>query len=314
MLEVDLPPEALLPHYCDNRVPKLAHLAAAAHRNLLLRHLARLESKTACGDAAGEAAADQPGAAQCSGGGLPAGRDAAVSIAAIHAQQAPAAEPACAKEAPAGGAGKDALACGKGAPRKRLCLRSLSVDFEVHCFLTSAGVPRADDASRDAGLGSGSAHHPASLPERAPGVMRRAASVTVAMLAAAAADQLGPGPDAEPDAALGGIEPADAAMAEPSGGGGGARPGKATELGDAPGGLVLGTKVSRRGPRPSPAAAVCECPICFEVCAQVKAACGHTLCGGCAGQLCAGGAAHLVPACPFCRVPIAGFEVALVAC
>ncbi|KAK9832490.1 hypothetical protein WJX81_001535 [Elliptochloris bilobata] len=41
MLEVDVPPEALLPHYCGERVPKLARLAAAAHRGLLLRNLAR---------------------------------------------------------------------------------------------------------------------------------------------------------------------------------------------------------------------------------------------------------------------------------
>lgn len=312
MLEVDLPPEALLPHYCDTRVPKLAHLAAAAHRGLLLRHLARLESRTSCADAAEEegeelkktvpcAAADrQSDAGLCPGDGPPAASDAAVSIAAIHAPLAPAVEPACAQGAPLEGGTK-------GAPRKRLCLRSLSVDFEVHCFLAGAGGPRAEGASPDAGLGSGSAHPPAALPERTPSVMRRAASVTAAMLAVAA-DQLGAGPDAEPDAALGGIEPA-----EPSGGGG-VQPGKAAELVLAHGVPIREAKAGRGPSGPLPAAAVCECPICFEVGAQVAAACGHTLCGGCAGQLCAGGAAHLVPACPFCRVPIAGFEAALAAC
>ena len=300
MLEVGLPPEALLPHYCDTRVPKLAHLAAAAHRSLLLRHLARLEPMSASADAACEVADKQSNAGLCPDDSLPAASDAAVSIAAIHAPQAPVAEPACAQGAPADGDTK-------GAPRKRLCLRSLSVDFEVHCFLAGAAEPRADGASPDAGLGSGTAQPPAALPERTPSVLRRAASVTAAILAVAA-DQLGPSPDAEPDAALAGNAPA-----EPSAGGG-AVPGKAAELVLAHGALIREAKAARRGGGPLSAAAVCECPICFEVRAQVAAACGHTLCGGCAGQLCAGGAAHLVPACPFCRVPIAGFGAALAAC
>lgn len=51
------------------------------------------------------------------------------------------------------------------------------------------------------------------------------------------------------------------------------------------------------------------CQICMDAGVRVAVAgCGHELCFGCARQLCST-REHVVPACPFCRQTIEGFEV-----
>ncbi|KFM25459.1 hypothetical protein F751_0486 [Auxenochlorella protothecoides] len=61
--------------------------------------------------------------------------------------------------------------------------------------------------------------------------------------------------------------------------------------------------------RVAPDGAVEGCQICMDAGVSVAVAgCGHELCFGCARQLCSA-REHLVPACPFCRQPIEGFEV-----
>lgn len=179
-----------------------------------------------------------------------------------------------------------APACGKGVAKKRRCLRSASVDFEVHCFMAAAEGAAANT------------NPSCSLPERTPSVMRRAASVTLAMFAAAA------------DHAFGGIEPADPADTSASGFHRKLLPREAALGRPAVGDGASAALCSRPGSEGGAA----ECSICFEEGAQVAAACGHTLCGCCAGRLCAGVPAHLVPACPFCRTPIASFAPAALAC
>ncbi|KAK2078651.1 hypothetical protein QBZ16_003491 [Prototheca wickerhamii] len=52
-----------------------------------------------------------------------------------------------------------------------------------------------------------------------------------------------------------------------------------------------------------------SCPICMDAAVRVAVGgCGHGLCFGCARQLCRA-REHTVPACPFCRQPIEGFEL-----
>ncbi len=281
MLEAGRAPEALLPHYCCERVPRLARLAAAAHRGLLLRHLAQAQvgpgappgspepaRPPAAGPASPFARAACDGCAASPPPCPPPPRCETASIAAVR----PAAPP------PAAGAKAEAAADSRAAVRKRRCSRSASVDFDVHCFVSAGGAGGAGASFGDPGC---------TVSERTPSAMRRAASVTLAMLAAAADCALGgespglPGKDARQGA------PAGACTARASSGGDDAGPGW--------GGAAAGGG---------------ECSICCEEGAQVAPACGHTLCAACARQLCAAGHASSVPACPFCRMPIASFAPA----
>lgn len=55
----------------------------------------------------------------------------------------------------------------------------------------------------------------------------------------------------------------------------------------------------------------CECGICLDNKAGVEVfACGHTLCTGCALQLCL--ASSSTPSCPFCRCLMQGFRAATI--
>lgn len=63
--------------------------------------------------------------------------------------------------------------------------------------------------------------------------------------------------------------------------------------------------LSDSGPMSSPEG----CPICMDASMRVSVSgCGHGLCFDCARQLC-NAREHTLPACPFCRRPIEGFEL-----